>query len=480
MRKPIKEIENVLQDHGYSINNIICEVMKTFKLKTLCRQVSFQKQAGYSTSEILMLMLMLPLMLLKSVHAFYQSEFKKMSTMKKDSIYRLKNNEKMPWRALLLVMAKQFQRLVNPTKEVHDKSAFILDDTIHAKTGRRMEQMTKVFDHVAGKKGSKLGYKNLTLGFFDSKSFTPLDFTIQVEKPLKKARHRKERFKKQRDPKSAGAKRIKECHVSKITNGLDMLKRAVKQGFRAKYVLVDSWFSSHKFIQTVRELGKKQMHLICGVRQDTRNYRYKGNSVNASQLKVVLKNEGNEKRCRKRNIRYFEVLVDYEGIGQVKLFFCRFPYQKKWRLFLSTDVALSLLSMLEIYSIRWTIEVFFKENKQQLKLGNCQSRDFDAQIAHITTCYLLYTLLAYFRRVNDYNSLDGLFADIKDDLIKKNVAERLWALFDDLLQVVITSIAKSGSVDILEFKNSLEYQYLKELFENSFLSNQLKSLEKAG
>ena len=138
MRKPVKEIENVLQNHGYSINNIICQVMKTFKLKTLCHQVSFQKQAGYSTSEILTLMLMLPLMLLKSVHALYKSEFQKVTTMKKDSLYRLKNNEKMPWRALLLVMAKQFERLVNPTGEVDDKSAFILDDTTLAKTGRRI------------------------------------------------------------------------------------------------------------------------------------------------------------------------------------------------------------------------------------------------------------------------------------------------------------------------------------------------------
>ena len=451
MRKPVKEIENVLQDHGYSINNIICEVMKTFKLKTLCRQLGFQKQAGYSTSEILTLMLML----LKSVHALYKSEFQKVTTMKQSCIYRLKNNEKMPWRSLLLVMAKQFQRLVNPTNEVVDKSAFILDDTIHAKTGRKIEHMTKVFDHVAGKKGSKLGFKNLTLGFHDGKSLTPLDFTLQVEKPLKKARHRKERFKKQRDPKSAGAKRIQERHVSKITNGLDMLKRAVKQGFRAKYVLVDSWFSSHEFIQTVQQLGKKTMYLVCGVRQDARKYLYKGNSLNASPLKPVLKSEGTERRCRKRNLRYFEVLVDYEGIGPVKLYFCRFPYQKKWRLFLSTDISLSLLSMLEIYSIRWTIEVFFKETKQHLKLGTCQSRDFDAQIAHITTCYLLYTLLAYFRRVNAYESLDGLFMEIKDDLVKKNVAEQIWELFDDLLQIAITSIAKSGLVDILEFRNSM-------------------------
>ena len=352
MRKPVKEIENVLQNHGYSINNIIVEVMKTFKLKTLCHQVGFQKQAGYSTSEILTLMLMLPLMLLKSVHALYKSEFQKVTTMKKSCIYRLKNNEKMPWRALLLVMSKQFQHLVNPKNELSDKSAFILDDTTLAKTGRRIEQMTKVFDHVAGKKGCKLGFKNLTLGIFDGKSFLPLDLTLQAEKPLKKARHRKERFKKQRDPKSAGAKRIQECHVSKITNGLNMLRRALKQGFRAKYVLVDSWFSSYEFIKTVRESSKKSMHLICGVRKDGRKYLYKGDSLNASQLQKTLKNEGNEKRCRKRNIRYFEVLVDYEGIG-----LCRFPYQKKWRLFLSTDISLSLLSMLEVYSIRWTIGV---------------------------------------------------------------------------------------------------------------------------
>ena len=135
--------------------------------------------------------------------------------------------------------------------------------------------------------------------------------------------------------------------------------------------------------------------------------------------------------------------------------------------------------MLEIYSVRWSIEVFFKETKQHLKLGTCQSRDFDAQIAHITTCYVLYTLLAYFRRVNAYDSLDGLFAEIKDDLIEKNVAERLWALFEELLQVVIGSIAKSGLVDISEFMNSVEFGYIKELFENSFLSKQLKSLGNA-
>ena len=33
-----------------------------------------------------------------------------------------------------------------------------------------------------------------------------------------------------------------------------MIKRAVKNGFIAKYVLVDSWFSSEDFIKTIRNI----------------------------------------------------------------------------------------------------------------------------------------------------------------------------------------------------------------------------------
>lgn len=236
MRKPVKEIQNVLQAHGYSINNIIIEVLKVFKFQTLCCKVGFQKQEGYSASEIITLMLVLPLMLLKSVNALYKSEFQKVTAMKKDSDYRLKNNEKMSWRSLLFAVAKQFQKLVNPEKEIASNSAFILDDTTEAKTGRRIEQISFVHDHVAGRKGNKLGFKNLTLGLFDGKSFTPLDFSLHSEKSLNKARHRKEQYQKQRSPKSSGAKRIRECKVDKITNGLNMLKRGIKQGFKDSFL----------------------------------------------------------------------------------------------------------------------------------------------------------------------------------------------------------------------------------------------------
>jgi len=69
--------------------------------------------------------------------------------------------------------------------------------------------------------------------------------------------------------------------------------------------------------------------------------------------------------------------------------------------------------------------------------------------------------------------LGGLFEVIKDELIEKNVAERLWELFEELLQTVINAIAESAHL----IRNSVEYQYLKGLFEDSFLGNQLKQLD---
>lgn len=479
MRKKTKEVEKVLQTHGFSINSIISDVMGTFNFRSLCSKAGFSKGQGYAVSDIITLMLILPLMLLNSVNAFYKSEFKKVTAMQKDAIYRLKNNERMPWRNLLYQIAKQFQKLVNPNKDKASHSAFIFDDTIDSRVGRRIENISYVHDHVAGRKKTTLGFKNLTMGFFDGKSFLPLDFSLHSEKKLKK-KYRKEQYKKERKAQTNGAKRKKECTTDKITSSIRMLKRAVKHGFQAHYVLVDSWFPSKDFIRAVREIKQGMMHVVCAMRKDFRKYTYNDEQLNAKELLKVLKREGKEKRSRKRNIRYFEVTVYYEGIDEmVKLYFCRFPYQKDWRLYLSTDTDLSFLEMMEVYSIRWTIEVFFRETKQQLQLGKCQSRDFDAQIAHVTTTYILYAFLSYFRRVNDYESLGGLFEEIKNDMTEKNLAQRLWEMFEELIQIIIVAISESGMVDLKAFKQSEEYAYIKDLFEDSFLGNQLFIGDKA-
>ena len=98
----------LLRSKRCSINAIIFDAMGTFKLNSIIRKAHFKKQEGYRVTEILALMIMLPLMLLNSVNSFYKSEFQKVTKMKKDAIYRLKNHEMMPWRDILYGVAKRF------------------------------------------------------------------------------------------------------------------------------------------------------------------------------------------------------------------------------------------------------------------------------------------------------------------------------------------------------------------------------------
>jgi hypothetical protein len=284
MRQDVDEIKKVMEDHQYSLDTIICGVLKKFKFKSTCWQAGARKGDGYSVTEVLTLMLMLPFMLVKSVHSFYGSGYADITSMKKDVIYRLQNSEKMPWRRLLYGVAKRFQELVNPTKDVAPNSAFILDDTADMRTGYKIENISRVHDHTDGK--VRFGFKHLVLGLFDGTSFLPLDFSTHSEKRLSLPQ-RKKQFQKSVTKGSNGDKRRQECRVSKITNALLMLKRAVKNGFSAKYVLVDSWFASKNLIATVRGMKSGAMHVVCGVRNDRRKYDYKGQKLNSKELRQV-------------------------------------------------------------------------------------------------------------------------------------------------------------------------------------------------
>lgn len=472
--RQINEIATVLESRNYSIHNSICEVLKKFKFRTLCHKTGIIKKAGFSTTEILTLLLMLPLMMLKNIHQLYKSEYAKREAMKKDTIYRLKNNEWFSWRRLLCAVAKTFQEHVKPsTDSPTNPSAFIIDDTTDQRVGRKIEKVSYVFDHVLQK--TVLGFKILTLGYYDGKSLTPIDFTVHEETKLK-GKKAKEQHKKEVDSKSPGAKRRAETRQSKIKAALDMVKRGVKNGFLPAYVLCDAWFTCEELITEIRGIKSGAMHLIAGIKNGNQKYGYEGALFNAKQIKAQLQTVGKQHRCRTLGLIYYEAVVTYKGAGTIKLFICRYPRQKHWRAFVTTDTSLSFLVMMKVYGIRWTIEVFFRECKQYLGLGKCQSKDFDAQIASITITFILYTLLCYLKRMESYETLGELFRLAQQDTCEKLLAERLWIVFEEMLALVIEAISTCGSMDVSELIKSEEFCLAKELFASSFLFEQLTSV----
>ena len=77
MRQSLNEIKNVIDKHEYTIDNIICYIIKKLNLKTICWQsgASNIKEDRYRLSEIVAVMVMFPSMLLKTVNAFYKSQY---------------------------------------------------------------------------------------------------------------------------------------------------------------------------------------------------------------------------------------------------------------------------------------------------------------------------------------------------------------------------------------------------------------------
>ena len=79
----------------------------------------------------------------------------------------------------------------------------------------------------------------------------------------------------------------------------------------------------------------------------------------------------------------------------------------------------------------------FKESKQNLLLGKCQSQDFDAQIADVTLSMIRYILLNLYKRFRDYETLGEAFTNTRIFMLKLTIGQRLWVLFLEVIRQLI-------------------------------------------
>jgi len=106
--------------------------------------------------------------------------------------------------------------------------------------------------------------------------------------------------------------------------------------------------------------------------------------------------------------------------------------------------------MLEIYSIRWTIEVFFKESKQLFALGKEQSTDFDSQIAATTISCMQYLIAAAMYRFEHYESIGGAFKAAKTEIFRSTLSQRIWEMLIELANIISTIFEGADELAVLE------------------------------
>ncbi len=420
-----------------AISHLI-DIFAVFSGKGIVKNIFAYKSKGISQTNLLQALILMPFLGASSINSLLGRHYQLFYKGKKDSLYETLRNPDINWRQLLLNFAKRFVKAIDKNTEEHRVSFFIADDSDLEKRTPFFEGISRVFNHVT--RTYPFAFKILALGYSDGKSFIPLDFSLHNEKSKKKnygltRKQRKTQYIKDRDSASHGAKRKKELRTEKGANLINMVKRAVKQGIVANYLLTDSWFLSENMIREIRKIKKGAIHVLSMCRMDKRKYLTdKGELIDA----VTLRRQSKHliKRSKKYRATYIEQTVQYKGI-KVKLFFIRLSKRSKWRLLVTTDTSLKFTEVYDLYANRWAIEVFFKECKQLLGLGKNQSRDFDSQVAAATLCFMQYTILALYKRYDAYETIGGLFKNSKEAITEQIFSDRIRILFIEIIKTLV-------------------------------------------
>ena len=359
-----------------NIDNLFASAWNSLNLNRRLEAAGFAKRSGIEVTETVFVLMVWRWLNVSSIAVFCRTALSVFSRAKKDVLYDFLKREDIHWRKLNLHTAKALYR----QHALHHSQvrAYVLDDSIKARRGKKMEMCPATTDHTTHR--HVMGQQVLTLGLVTEEAFVPLDSQLYVS--TKKAQSLNRRHK---DRRSIGAQRYREATTrSKPQMALGMMKRAKRSGIEADYMVADAWFGTKTMLRAAYELG------VCAVlrmKKGAMKYRVHVGEGETQMLdaKEIFAQQVRKRWRKVRGLPWRAVSVEVEldvsetkarsaQWQRVQLLFVRGVHEpgepevgkKDWAVFVCTDPALAVSKMLEVYALRWGIEVYFKEAKQHL------------------------------------------------------------------------------------------------------------------
>ncbi|GMA62183.1 transposase (plasmid) [Alicyclobacillus fastidiosus] len=346
----------------------------------------------------------------------------------KDAVYRFLNHAGFAWRRFLLLLSVE---AVNKTSSLtSDKrvSVFVVDDSMYERNRSKcVELLARFKDHA--RNCYYKGFRMLTLGWSDGHTFVPVDFSL-----LSSVKSQIQGLGQSIDKRTHGYKRRMESLLPAPDIIPAMIDRALSAGMNASYVLMDSWFTHAPLIQAVLDRG---LDVIGMVKADNKRYLLDGRCLSLQELYYAATPVQSTKKGILRSIH-----TQLRPGIPIKMVFVRHRTNKKeWLAILSTDTTLTVEKIVQIYGIRWDIEVFFKCTKSLLRLQKeFQGRSYDMLISHTTIVFSRYILLAWqHRQSTDNRTLGNLFLMLCDE-----VSELDWAIALSQLVELVNDVSKKA------------------------------------
>lgn len=434
LRKPFCFADTELA-HGIRSHGLSCLLSQAISRK--------RRSNAEPIDHVLCALLVWPLLTFKSIHCLC-CELAQILNGELSVLYDFLGREDVSWRALSGQTARQVYR--GNDLGSRSQRAFVVDDTIQSRAGRKVQGTASHFDHTQGR--TVHGHQTLQLGLAATQGFIPLEAQIvmsevqPVEKPQEKP------FK---DRRSSAARDMHRSR-SESKHGLfrSMLQRAINFGYQATFLLADAWFGCKENIALAFQL---KLTAIFQMKRGNLGYRYGNRDCTAKELYLKV-----QRRMRPANgksrFKTASLVVSINLQTQtnlpaqwakVRLVFSA-PVNAasvdKWVLFLCTDTALSDTDILKAYSLRWSIEVYFKEVKQNLGFLKEQSGRYEVAYASVNLAAIRYLLL--FEATLRNNSLSyGEIRDHQSGQLKiLTYALLLWELFRAIIEGALDTLIR--------------------------------------
>ena len=428
---------DLLKANGVLIDNVFASLWQEVGMRTILSRAGFNKRSGTPMSDV-MFSLMLWLWLQKESIGMFARECLQ-GAMGKDVLYETMNRENLNWRKF----HEQVAHKTVQTFKASGKKAYVVDDSIKQRFGKKMPGISSHFDHTSGR--HMMGQQVLSLGLSCDEGFVPLDSELFISQT--KAIELHEPFE---DGRSIAAKRYRTAQQwSKPEMVNAMVKRALNAGIMADYLVADAWFGTKAMIRLTQETA-----LIPVLRMKKNNMKYRFSEyVRGKTVTRELDLQALYKHCvRKawqpiRGQKYQAKMVDVElNLAEskdpeewvkVRLLFVRGNAgdtqttvgKHDWAVFLTIDTNLSSAEMLELYALRWAIEVYFKEAKQHLGFLKEQSNHYAAYIASIHLTAITFCLLVIAKQTQGAASIALMRQTLCNNSTDISKACKLWQVF---------------------------------------------------
>lgn len=471
-------VRNILYDKRTHVDNLFADAWRHLKFGSLIGLSGFRKRSGTDIVAVVYLLLVWRWINVSSIGKFSEKTIGLFSDAHRDVMYNTLKREDVNWRKFNLQAARAvYDRHCLGTSR---SRVFVLDDSIKTRRGKKLEGVSSHFDHVSNT--HVMGQQVLTLGLATEESFLPLDSQIFISDKKEQVL-----INPYNDARSVAAKRYKEAQdQTKNQMAEGMLRRAVRECFSAEYVVADAWFGNKQMIGTALSLG---LTAILRMKKGKLKYRVKldrqWQHLDAKELyQVAVRKQWTKVRNLPWKAVEMTVQVnlttdksknaqaDYRS---VKLLFVRGVNEdpdvdgsaKDWALFLSTDTELASSKILETYSLRWGIEVYFKEAKQHLGFLQEQTISFASHTASIHLCAIRYLILIS-GKLDQEGATVGLVRDqIQDQLNSLSFATQLWQIFRAIINGSLKSISgklKCSVADMMKIiDKDIEVFFVKSL-----------------